>query len=477
MAIALFVVPMLFALLALAVRSNRARPRIVLVAGVVHVALVGYALFLPEVSALDGWIVLGPFARLASAFIAVLFLACCIYVQGYLAHHAGRSNSVFCACMLAFIGFLTLALEAQHLGLMWVAIESTTLASAPMINFDGNPRTLEATWKYLLVGSVGIALALLGSFFLAYAALRSGLRPSLLLSDMVTDAPRLSRPWLRSAFILLFIGYGTKMGLAPMHTWKPDAYGEAPGVVGTLLAGGVTNCAFIAIVRFYKICHAAGDAGFARDLMIVMGILSMGVAGVFMAGQKDFKRMLAYSSVEHMGILVLGVGIGGGALFGSMLHMLNNGLTKGVLFLSAANIQRAYASKTTDDVRGALGRVPLSAALLLAGFFAITGSPPFGPFFSEFAILDAAVSGRHWVVAGLFLFMLVVVFIGMGSTVLTVVQGKPSDKAAATTVHDRASTTMPSLALILVVLLLGVYIPRPVERLVRDAAAAIEVGE
>src|SRR5262249_35647551 len=162
---------------------------------------------------------------------------------------------------------------------------------------------------------------------------------------------------------------------------------------------------------FFQIENAAGDAAFARHLMITIGLFSMAVAGVFMARQRDYKRMLAYSSVEHMGILVLGVGIGGPGGFGAVLHLLNNWLTQGVLFLSAATIHRAYGSKTTDDVRGALRRVPISAALFLAGFLAITGSPPFGPFFSEFSILRAAVSEGRFVIAGLFLLMLIIIFI------------------------------------------------------------------
>src|SRR5439155_12022760 len=141
---------------------------------------------------------------------------------------------------------------------------------------------------------------------------------------------------------------------------------------------------FLAVLRFYQICSAAGEAAFARQMMIAIGLLSMAVAGVFVARQRDYKRMLAYSSVEHMGILVLGVGIGGAAVFGALLHLVNNGLTKGVMFLAAGNIHRASASKVTDDVRGALRRLPISGALFLAGFFAVTGSPPFGPFLSEF---------------------------------------------------------------------------------------------
>src|SRR5262249_12989495 len=217
---------------------------------------------------------------------------------------------------------------------------------------------------------------LFGSFFLAYASLKAGLESTLFFDRLIEDAPKLSLPWLHAAFALLFIGYGTKMGLAPMHTWKPDAYGEAPGLVAVLLAGGVTGCAFLAVLRVYQVCRAGAEADFARNVLIVVGLLSMGMAAVFMVRQRDFKRMLAYSSVEHMGILVFGVGIGGLAVYGALLHLINNGLTKGVLFLSSGNIHRAYGSKLTDDVRGALRRVPLSGALFLAGFLAITGSPP-----------------------------------------------------------------------------------------------------
>lgn len=477
MALALVLVPLAFAVLALAVPSNRFRPWIVLAGGAAHFAVVLAALRMPHVSALGGWLLFGPVARLALAFVAVLGFACCVYARGYLALHPARNSRVFCGCLLAFLGLLTLAIEAQHLGLMWLAIESATLASAPMLFFEGSPRALEATWKYMLIGSVGIALALLGSFFLAYSALRGGLAPSLLLDDMVKDAPRLSRPWLRSAFILLFVGYGTKMGLAPMHTWKPDTYGEAPGLVGALLASGLTTGAFVAILRIYVVCHAAGDPSFARTLMLVTGLLSMGVAGAFMARQRDFKRLLAYSSVEQMGVLVLGVGVGGGAVFGAMLHLMNNGLAKGALFLAAGNVHRAYRSKSTDEVRGVMRRLPASGALLLAGFFALAGSPPFGAFFSVTAILEAAISRGHPIVAALFLVMLVVVFIGMGAAVLGMVQGRPPEEnAEAAGPGDRFATVAPAVALLAGVLLLGVYLPPSVETLVRDAAAFVEVA-
>jgi hydrogenase-4 component F len=265
------------------------------------------------------------------------------------------------------------------------------------------------------------------------------------------------------------------MGLAPMHAWKPDAYGEAPGIVGTILAGGVSGCAFLAILRIYQICQAGADAEFAREIMVFIGLLSMAVAAVFMTRQRDFKRMLAYSSIEHMGILILGVGIGGAAVYGALLHLVNNGLTKGVLFLSAGNIHRAYGSKRTDDVRGALRRVPLSGALFLAGFLAITGSPPFGPFVSEFTIVNAAVGSGQLVTGGIFLLLLVAVFIGMGATVLAVVQGNPPEQTPGHGFLDGVGTGAPIVLFMALVLLLGLYVPPPLESLLRDAAGFLEV--
>jgi hydrogenase-4 component F len=176
-----------------------------------------------------------------------------------------------------------------------------------------------------------------------------------------------------------------------------------------------------------------------------------------------------------MGILILGMGIGGLAIYGALLHVINNGLTKGVLFLSAGNIHRAYGSKSTDTVRGAIERLPVSGALFLAGFLAITGSPPFGPFISEFTIVNAAVGSGQYLAAGLFLLLLCVVFIGMGATVLAVVQGKPSEQKEMSGFRDRISTCAPILLFMALVLLLGIYIPQPLESLLRDAAAFLEV--
>jgi hydrogenase-4 component F len=494
----LILVPLVLAAVAFAWPSNRTRPWLLPVGALGHLILVVLALspssflpFSPSASGLGGWLLLDALGKVVLGFLSVLFFLCSLYAPGYLAVRADQPNRVFCAGFFAAQAMMTLVTLAQHLGLMWVAMEATTLVTAPFIFFERNPRALEATWKYLLIGSVGIALALFGSFFLTYSAIKAGLESTLFFDQLIRIAPRLSGPWLHAAFVLLFIGYGTKMGLAPMHTWKPDAYGEAPGMVGTLLAGGVTSCAFLAILRVYQICRAGAEAEFAREVMIFIGLLSMAVAAVFLVGQRDFKRMLAYSSIEHMGILVLGVGIGGLALYGALLHLINNGLTKGVLFLSAGNIHRAYGSKLTGEVRGAIHRLPLSGALFLVGFLAITGSPPFGPFVSEFSIVTGAADSGQFLAGGLFLVLLGIVFIGMGATVLAVVQGDAPDPLTLPSppaiggegrvrgkegngFQDTLGTAGPILLFMALVLLLGLYIPPPLEALLREAAAFLE---
>jgi hydrogenase-4 component F len=471
--------PLVMAAVTLAWPSDRGRPWLLPAGALGHLILAANAVsptpFLAfSTSSAAGWLQLDALSRLFLGFVSLLFFLCSLYAPGYLALRANKPNRLFCANLFVALAMMTLVTLSHHLGLMWVAMEAITLASAPSIYFNRNARSIEATWKYLLIGSVGIALALFGSFFLAYASLKSGLESTLLFDELIQLAPRLSPEWLHAAFVLSFIGYGTKMGLAPMHTWKPDAYGEAPGIVGTLLAGGVTSCAFLAILRVYQICRAGADADFAQEIMIVVGLFSMAVAAVFMARQRDFKRMLAYSSVEHMGILILGIGIGGLAVYGALLHLINNGLTKGVLFLSAGNIHRAFGSKLTDDVHGAIQRVPLSGALFLAGFLAITGSPPFGPFVSEFIILNAAVGTGQFVAGVLFLLLLGVVFIGMGATVLSVVLGRAPELKTDNAFHDSIGTGAPIVLFMALVLLLGVWIPSPLESLLREAAGLLE---
>lgn len=480
----LIVAPLVWAGVLALVPSERLRPWLLPVGSLIHLALVGMALSESQVlmekypnqlrllHAWDNWLVLDPLGKVFLGCISVLHLLCMLYAPGYLNVRSERKNRVFCACQHLSLAMMSLVILSHHLGLMWIAVEATTLVTAPGIYFNHNARSIEATWKYLLICSVGIAIALLGSFFLAYAALYAELEPTLLFDDLIREASQLSIPWLHAAFVLLFVGYGTKMGLAPMHTWKPDAYGEAPGLVGTLMAGGVTSCSFLAILRFFEICNAAGDKPreFAQGIMLFMGLLSMATAAVFMIRQRDFKRLLAYSSVEHMGILIFGIGIGTkNAVFGSLLHVLTNAMTKGVMFLSAGNIHRAYKSKSIGYVRGALTSMPLSASLLLAGFLAGCGSPPFGPFVSEFTIISAAFESGQYLASALFLIFMMMVFVGMGATVLEVTFGQPTMSAEEMAFPDRFRTSMPILTFLALTLLMGVYLPGDLKDLLVQA--------
>jgi hydrogenase-4 component F len=329
---------------------------------------------------------------------------------------------------------LSLAMQAQNLGLLWVAAEAATLVTVPLLHFNRTARAFEASWKYLLVGGTGIALSLLGSFCLGYASLLGGGDGDLTCATLIAQArsASLSAPWLVTAWVLLLTGYGTKMGLAPMHTWKPDAYGEAPGVVGALLAGGTTTMAFTAILRVKQVVDAAGGGAMTQRTLLALGLFSMLVAALFLLGATDFKRMLAYSSVEHMGILAVGAALGGAGLGAALFHVWTNGLTKGALFLSAGNLRRAAGAQQADAVAGLAWRAPASAGLFIAGILAITACPPFGPFFSELRIVLAAFQTHHAAAAAAFLGCLLFAFFGLTRLAFAIVDGRPRAAARAT---------------------------------------------
>jgi len=465
--------PLAFAAVAFALPSNRHRPEVLLLGALLHAAGVVVLFASPPPTRPGAWLALDAIGKITLLTTTILFLAASVYAQGYLSQRDDRDNRVFVGGLLGLLGSMTTVALSHHLGLTWVAMEASTLATAPLIYFNHNARSLEAAWKYLLIGSLGIALALLGTFFLALSGAGPGGPRSLIVENLIAAGPALSPPWVRAAFVFLLVGYGTKMGLAPLHSWKPDAYGEAPGLLGALLAGGLTNFAFVAVVRVFQVTRAAGEEAFARDALVGIGLFSIGLAAVFVVGQKDFKRMLAYSSVEHMGILALGIGLGGGAAAGAFFHLLNNGLTKGVVFLSAGNIHRAFGSKTTDEVRGAARLLPVSGPLFLAGFLAVTGSPPFSPFFSEFAILNGAFGAGRFGVGALFLAFLAIIFVGMGTTVLAVVQGDPGDVPRVPRSRDSWLMAAPPLVLMVLVLLLGLFLPAGLKDLFGAAAALV----
>jgi len=433
--------------------------------------------------------------QLILTLTSILFLAASVYAVGYFEREGEHPHieyrrhlqfhnapeAVFTACMLLFLASTSMVAMSQHLGFLWVGIEATTLASAPMIYFHRHKRSLEATWKYLIICSVGIALALLGNFLLDVAWQQEG-RPlvDMTLTAMLQTAAGISEPWFKAAFIFIFIGYGTKMGIAPMHTWLPDAHSESPALVSCLLSGALLNCAFLGIFRVQQLAIAAGFVDFSRDIFILFGLLSMGLAAMFIVHQGDFKRMLAYSSVEHMGIILLGCGVGGMAAGGGMLHAMFHSLTKASLFLLSGNILAAYHTKTIRDVSGMFSVMPGTAVLWTAAFLAIVGTPPFGVFTSEFTVLRGLMQEGHIVASMLYLLFLGIIFVGMATSCLHMIQGEPPREMATATdgphpgmVKESPWTVLPPAALLTASLVLGLYRPEWVNDLVKNAAALI----
>ena len=451
--------------------SERTRPWFLPIISAIHTLLMSWLLINPPEVLFHSWMGFDPLARAILPVISLLFLVCSIYGIPYLKIHKERKNRVFVSVILASLGLISAAHMSRHLGLLWIATEGLTLCFVPLIHFSSKPRAIEATWKYLLVSATGIALSLLGSFCLGYASLHGGGKGDLTFTALIAQASSLSRPWVLIAWVLILVGYGTKMGLVPMHAWKPDAYGEAPSMAGALLAGGVSSVAFLALLRVRSVVAAAGAGVIADRTLLFLGLLSMVLAAFFLLSTNNFKRMLAYSSIEQMGILCIGASLGAVGLWAAFFHLWNNCMAKGAIFLSAGNLQRGAGSCTTADAKGLFLIMPHSSLLFMAGLFAITACPPFGLFFSELMIIkNAFFSGYPWV-AVLFLFALMLAFFGLTRIVFSVVHGRPktNSKQLCTKYCEKPATLLPSLILIGAVLFLGLCIPNPLRQIWSDA--------
>ena len=487
MIFALIGAPLAAGLFAFLIRRDVFRRWMLVGAAVFHFVLVAACWVRRPTSVLDGWLGMDAAGLIVLSLASVLFLAASGYALGYLRREAkgpqpdvfeegsifvNEPEAVFTGCLLFFLAAMTGVTLCRHMGLFWVMMEATTLATAPLICFHRQHRSLEATWKYLLICSVGIALALAGNFCLAVsAAAGDGDSSTLVLESLLRRGPAMNVFWLKAAFLLFLVGYGTKMGLAPMHTWLPDAHSEAPSTVSALLSGGLLNCAFLGLWRAEQIIHAAGQAPFSDGLFRLFGLLSLATADVFLLGQTDFKRMLAYSSVEHMGIISLGIGLGGAGAFGSFFHAVNHSLVKAGLFLTAGNLLHAFHTKTTSEVRGALSVRTFSGVLWLAGFVAILGLPPFGPFLSEIAVLKAAFDGGRWAVSAAFLAILALIFVGMSRAFLGMAQGRPPETIEKQ--KEEWSSVLPPLALLLAALWMGLFPPDFLMRMIREASGTL----
>jgi hydrogenase-4 component F len=481
MILGLFLIPFMAGLLAFLIRPDYFRRTMLVVAAGIHFIMMVLCWRVSPATVLNGWFSLDPLGTLFLGITSLLFFAAVIYGVQYLArekHHPGdreegflfnnAPEAVFTGCLLIFLAAMTLVVVSHNFGILWVAMEATTLVSAPLIYFHRQHRSLEATWKYLLICSVGIALALLGNLFLVVTEGEG--RSSLLLLDLIRNGRSLNIPWLKAAFIFLFVGYGTKMGLAPMHTWLPDAHSEAPSVVSALLSGALLNCAFLCILRVFQVCVAAGLERFCQDLFTLFGFFSMFFATIFIFGQTDYKRMLAYSSIEHMGILSLGMGLGGAAIYGAMLHAVNHSLTKAGLFFTAGNILSQYRTKAVKEVQGICPAFPKTGILWMAGFFAITGTPPFGVFLSKFIILKAALDQGHFGQAAIFLAILSAIFIGVVRIFVPMAQGTPPENLKRQLRPEPILSLLPTLVLLGLVLIQGIYVPPALNKVLNGAA-------
>jgi hydrogenase-4 component F len=316
--------------------------------------------------------------------------------------HAARYVALiqlFVTCMLA-------AVIAASLGATWIAIEATTIATSFLVGHRRTDRALEASWKYVLICSVGIALAFFGTVLVYFAALHvhgAPIDPASALDwrTLVSAAPRLNTGVMRLAIALIVLGYGTKVGLAPMHSWLPDAHSEAPAPVSALMSGVLLTVAFYAILRFKTISDGALGVGFARSMLVIVGLGSLVIAASLLLTQHDYKRMLAYSSVEHMGLIALGAAAGSAlAIVAVLLHILGHGLTKSVLFLASGEILIVEGSTEIADVPALLARRPVLGGIFGFGLVALLGLPPFSLFVSELNMARSEfAAGLGWAAA------------------------------------------------------------------------------
>jgi len=380
----------------------------------------------------------------------------------------GTSFALFAALMIA-------ALETGNLGLLWVLIEASTLASAVLVALEARASSLEAAWKYIIISSFGVTIALVGTLFVYYSAASLRMSPDQRLTwpSLFAHAGALQAPSLRFAFLLVLVGYGTKVGLAPMHTWLPDAHSEAPSPASAMLSAALLNTGMYAIIRFQALT-AAVLGRYANDVLLVFGFASILVGALFMIGCGNFKRLFAYSSIEHMGVIAVGLGFGGAlGIYGALLQVLTHAIGKSVLFLTSGEVVLRYRTRTASEVRGLLSLTPVVGLALLLGSLAILGSPPFGVFLSEFTIVRASFTGPANWLGFLLLALLVTAFIAFARTTTGMVFGRPSGEA----VIERAATSRvaaaPLLAGLGLLLVLGIWIPAGLNDLIMHSIRLI----
>ncbi|PWI57417.1 proton-conducting transporter membrane subunit [Sulfoacidibacillus thermotolerans] len=420
-------------------------------------------------------------SALVLAIIGIVSFTASLHSIGYMRQEVadGHLNDVqlrnYYLWLHLFIATMLFVPIVNNLGMMWVGIEATTVVSAFLVAIYRKAESLEAAWKYLILCSVGIAFALLGLVVLYSSSVQvyGAAEDRLNWTFLIHAAQPLPAHLLLLSFVLLLVGYGTKVGLAPMHFWLPDAHSQAPSPASAMLSGALLNTAFLAILRMFAIVMRMEGVAFVSHLVLLFGLLSLFVAFPFILLQQDIKRMLAFSSVEQMGIIAFGIGIGGETgLAAALLQMFNHAMAKSTLFLTAGNMTQHYQTKNMSRMRGALRSMPYSGPIFLLAAFAVSGAPPFSLFTSEFALTATAFVQGHWFVSALFLLIIAAIFGVMVYQSGRVVLGVAPSRSE---IQERFGWRVAPLFLpLLFVFAFGLFIPREVQGLLQHAALILE---
>jgi hydrogenase-4 component F len=408
----------------------------------------------------------------------LLYSTSALFSIGYLrADERRRDYASFARRYFSYLNLFawTLALVplVTDFGMLWIAIELTTIVSALLVAVDRTDAALEAAWKYVLIASAGLGIALLGVILL-YAAGTSALGDSYIprFSSYLASAGTLSPGMVKVAFLFAAVGFGTKAGFAPVHTWLPDAHSEAPTPVSALLSGALLVNAFYAVLRFYQVAAAAGGSGFPRHVLLVLGTASLVLAASFVLTQRNYKRLLAYSSIEHMGVIAVGIGFGAPlAVAGALLHVLNHAAAKALAFFGAGSILRRFDTKEIDGVQGAAKALPWSGPMFLAAALALSGMPLSGIFRSEFQIVAGGFSRPAYVWVALLIVLVNLAFFGVVWHAGRMVVSAPAPDAAVGETSWWIVGAM--LACLVVVVGLGLHVPGGLAALLDQAAKSL----
>ncbi|MCO1601828.1 hydrogenase 4 subunit F [Desulfosporosinus nitroreducens] len=485
MPLILLALPLVIALLSMMVSNRRLLGAISIVGSattVLTALLIARQVFAGSSVVWGQFIVIDALSALILCLVAIIGLMVALYSVGYLAHdiRIGEFSESrvkwYYFWMYIFVFTMFLALVSANLGIMWVAVEGTTLATALLVGFYNKKNSLEAAWKYIIICTVGIIFALFGTLLLHYAAVSvTGESGSLDWQTLRQVAERLDPMLLKLAFIFALVGFGTKVGLAPMHTWLPDAHSQAPSPISAMLSGVLLNCAFYSIVRFHLVVSESLGPQFSSNLILIFGVVSIAVALPFILIQHDIKRLLAYSSIEHMGIIAVAVGFGSKlALYGAFLHMINHALTKSSLFFIAGNVSQHYHTKRILRIKGLLKTMPVTGPALMIGGLAIAGAPPFSIFTSEFIILSSGFAQGRYAVTSLILILITLIFTGFVYAISKMALGTPPTRVKVG--EDGKFGNALILISLVPVVVFGVYIPGFIEDILQQVTTVFIGG-